>query len=99
MNIRTTLVLALMILGGSSASAESPQTMRLNFFHSGNFETEMFSLDEVVIETLPWTGNMQQPVDKTLRGKYLFEIADDASDDISWSRSFSSIGCIRIIRE
>jgi len=91
MNIRTTLVLALMILCGSSASAESPQTMRLDFFHTGNFETEMFSLDEVVIETLPWTGNMQQPVDKTLRGKYLFEIADDASDDISWSRSFSSI--------
>ncbi len=91
MNIRTTLVLALMILCGSSASAESPQTMRLDFFHSGNFETEMFSLDEVVIETLPWTGNMHQPVDKTLRGKYLFEIADDASGDISWSRSFSSI--------
>ena len=91
MNIRATLVLALMAYGWSSASAESPQTMRLDFFHSGNFETEMFSLDEVVIEALPWTGNMQQPVDKTLRGKYLFEIANDASGDISWSRSFSSI--------
>ena len=62
-------MLALMACGWSNASAESPQTMRLDFFHSGNFETEMFSLDEVVIEALPWTGNMQQPVDKTLRGK------------------------------
>ena len=63
MNIRTTLVLALMILCGSSASAESPQTMRLDFFHSGNFETEVFSLDEVVIETRPWTGNMHTEQD------------------------------------
>ncbi|MGI9201651.1 MAG: M64 family metallopeptidase, partial [Woeseiaceae bacterium] len=32
-----------------------------------------------------------QPIDNTLRGKYLFEVIDDETGDISWSRSFSSI--------
>ena len=74
-----------------SAYAGTPGTMRVDYFHSGNNETEMFSLDQVVIEPLPWTGNMAQPYDKTSRGKYLFEIIDPQSGDIAWSRSFSSI--------
>ena len=51
----------------------------------------MFSLDQVVIEPLPWTGNMAQPHDVTSRGKYLFEIVDPDTGEIAWSRSFSSI--------
>lgn len=73
------------------ASAEAPDTMRVDYFHSGNRDTEMFSLDQVVIEPLPWTGNMAQPHDVTSRGKYLFEIVDPESGAIAWSRSFSSI--------
>jgi len=71
--------------------AEAPATMRLDYFHSGNAESELFSLDQVVIEPLPWTGNMHQPIDKTLRGKYMFEIVDPESGTVAWSRSFSSI--------
>ncbi len=91
MKIPSTVVLAVLVLVSGSTFAATPQTMRLDFFHSGNHATEMFSVDEVVFEALPWTGNMQQPIDKTLRGKYLFEIIDDATGNISWSRSFSSI--------
>ena len=74
-----------------SAYADNPLAMRVDFYHSGNHETETFSLDQVVVEPLPWTGNMHQPIDKTLRGKYLFEIVDPDSGKIAWSRSFSSI--------
>ena len=91
MKIRSTVVLGFLLSVSCSVFAETPQTMRFDFFHSGNSSTEMFSLDEVVFETPPWTGNMQQPIDKTLRGKYLFEITDDESAEVSWSRSFSSI--------
>ena len=73
------------------ALADAPGTMRVDYVHSGNHETEMFSLDQVVIEPLPWTGNMAQPLDKTNRGKYLFEIVDPESGEVAWSRSFSSI--------
>ena len=91
MKIRITIVLALLGTACGNVSAEAPATMRLDYFHTGNHDTEMFSLDEVVIEALPWTGNMHQPIDKTLRGKYLFEITDADSGEVAWSRSFSSI--------
>jgi len=65
--------------------------MRVDYFHSGNVDTELFSLDRVVIEPLPFSGNLGQPIDSTLRGKYAFEIVDPDSAEVAWSRSFSSI--------
>jgi hypothetical protein len=90
MTIRSANLCVALLLAAGIAAADAPQTMRLDFFHSGNRDTEIFSLDEVVIEALPWTGNMRQPIDQTLRGKYLFEVADEGGR-LSWSRSFSSI--------
>ena len=81
----------LCMLLGTAAGAAAPATMRVDYFHSGNHEREMFSLDQVVIEPLPWSGNMAEPHDRTRRGKYLFEIVDPDSGAIAWSRSFSSI--------
>lgn len=69
----------------------APQTLRIDYFHTGNFETEIFSLEQVVLEPLPFPGNTNWPIDHTLRGKYLFEIIDPDSKAILWSRSFSSI--------
>jgi hypothetical protein len=82
-------VTAVVTLTSSVFASDMPPTMRVDFFHSGNHASELFSLDQVVIEPLPWAGNMAQPVDNTLRGKYLFEIVND--EVIVWSRSFSSI--------
>ncbi len=78
-----------LLLAVTANASDAPATMRVDYFHSGNQSTEMFSLDQVVIEPLPWTGNMAQPIDRTLRGKYLFEIV--AGGHVAWSRSFSSI--------
>ena len=71
--------------------AENPQTLRIDYFHSGNADREIFSLDRVVLEPLPFPGNVSQPIDRTLRGKYSFEIVDAGTGGVSWSRSFSSI--------
>lgn len=91
MTIRSARLILFLWLVSGGAFAAAPETLRLDYFHSGNHETEMFSLDEVVIEVPPWSGNMRQPIDQTLRGKYLFEVVDDDSGRIIWSRSFSSI--------
>jgi hypothetical protein len=91
MTNRASAAMAIILLFSGGAYADAPDTMRLDFFHSGNRDMEMFSVDQVVIEALPWTGNMHQPIDKTHRGKYLFEIVDSITGDITWSRSFSSI--------
>lgn len=69
----------------------APRTLRVDFFHSGNSKTEIFSLDQVVLEPLSFPGNLAEPVDATLRGKYLFEIIASGSQEVVWSRSFSSI--------
>jgi hypothetical protein len=91
--MRHLIVLGLygLLVFAATAAAEAPATMRVDFYHTDNSETELFSLEQVVIEPLPWTGNMHQPIDHTLRGKYLFEITDADTGDIAWSRSFSSI--------
>jgi len=65
--------------------------MRVDFYHTGNRDLELFSLDEVVLEPLPWPGNMLQPIDSTYRGKYAFAVVDPDSGAVAWSRSFSSI--------
>ena len=68
-----------------------PQTMRLDYYHSGNSEAEMFSLDRIVREPLAWPGNLAQPLDGTFRGKYVFTIVDTGTGEPLYSRSFSSI--------
>jgi len=72
-------------------AAEAPGTMRLDYFHTGNDRTEMFSFDRVVIEPLPWPGNPNRNVDDTNFGKYYFEVRDKGSNKLLYSRGFASI--------
>ena len=81
------LILAFFSLNAVSA----PQTLRVDYYHSGNNKTEMFSLEQVVLEPLEFSGNLEQPIDLTRRGKYLFEVIDPETQKVAWSRSFSSI--------
>ncbi len=85
------LVLLLVIFTFASASPAASPTMRLDYYHTGNASQEMFSLDKVVIEPLPWPGNSNQNVNHTNLGKYLFEIIDRDTNRIIYSRGFASI--------
>lgn len=89
--MRNHSLLLVAALLGSTAFAEPPDTLRVDYYHSGNANTELFSLDRLVREPLPWPGNMAQPLDQTLRGKYAFDIVTEADGELFWSRSFSSI--------
>lgn len=89
--MKSTRLLFLPLLLIAAAAGADPQTLRLDYFHGGSSETEMFSVDRVVLEPLDWPGNPARPVDRTLRGKYLFEVRPPGSDEILYSRSFSSI--------
>jgi len=89
--MRVVILFSLLLLMPFAANAENPRTLRVDYYHSGNVDVEMFSLDRVVLEPLQFSGNLNQPIDRTLRGKYSFEVVDPASGDIAWSRSFSSI--------
>jgi hypothetical protein len=89
--LRHFLICALASCSLSAVAGAQPDTMRVDFVHSGNRDIEIFSLEQVVIEPLPWPGNPHRPIDTTLRGKYLFEIRDLQSKILTYSRSFSSI--------
>jgi hypothetical protein len=72
-------------------SADLPRTMRADVFHTGDASSEVFALDRVVLEPLPFPGRPDRPVDETNLGKYLFEIRDRATNRLVYSRGFASI--------
>ncbi len=82
--------LAFFLFALCPACAFASDTMRVDFYHTGNSKEERFSFDRVVIEPLPWPGNASKPLDETNRGKYFFEVVD-ANGRVLYSRGFSSI--------
>ncbi len=66
-------------------------TMRLDYYHSGNRTAELFSVDRVVIEPLPWPGSPASALDETNLGKYRFEVVDRETNRVLYSRGFASI--------
>src|SRR5215469_9947545 len=79
------------LLAAGMAFGSAPATMRLDYFHTGNATAEIFSLDRVVIEPLPWPGNPNRPIDESNRGTYFFEVLDLGSKRLLYSHGFSSI--------
>src|SRR6185503_2141391 len=80
-----------LLLTGLAQAQTPPRTMRLDYYHSGNASQELFSLDRIVMEPLPWPGNPRKAIDETNLGKYLFEVRDRSSNRILFSRGFASI--------
>jgi len=89
--VKNTLgTLALLVLFSVSAHA-APGTMRLDYYHTGNATQEMFSVDRVVIEPLPWPGDLTKTIDDSNLGKYFFEVRDQKTRGVVYSRGFASI--------
>jgi len=84
------LLLALLLFS-ATARAETPRTMRVDYYHTGNATQELFSLDRVVVEPLAWPGNPQKAIDESNLGKYFFEVRDRASQRPLYSRGFASV--------
>jgi IgA Peptidase M64/Peptidase M64 N-terminus len=82
--------IAALVLAGAAAAAQ-PRTLRLDYFHTGDAHTEHFSVSRVVVEPLPWPGDLAQAVDDTSLGKYRFEVIDREDRRVLYSRGFSSI--------
>ena len=89
MIIRPLFALAGLLMFVSSAFAV--ETMRLDYYHTGDASQEIFSLDRVVIEPLPWPGSPAQAIDTSNLGKYFFEVRDAKTRQLLYSRGFASI--------
>ncbi len=88
---KAALLLVILLSNLPIARGETPGTLRVDYFHSGNAMTEMYSLDKVVIEPLPWPGHPDGHIDTTNRGSYRFEVLDPVTLDVQYSRGFGSI--------
>jgi IgA Peptidase M64/Peptidase M64 N-terminus len=66
-------------------------TMRVDYYHTGNATQERFSLDRIVVEPLPWPGDPSKTIDTSRRGRYFFEVIDEATKKVVYSRGFASM--------
>ncbi len=71
--------------------AAPPRTLRVDYGHTGDAISERFGVERVVLEPLPWPGDLARGVDGSNLGKYSFEVADKASGQLLYSRGFASI--------
>jgi hypothetical protein len=72
-------------------SAGAPRTLRVDYYHTGNAHEEWFSLDRVVLEPLEWPGNPHKAIDESQLGSYLFEVREQSSGKLLYSRGFNSV--------
>jgi hypothetical protein len=85
------IILTTFALACAASTFAAPATMRVDYYHTGNEKQEYFSLDRIVIEPLPWAGNLARSIDDTNLGKYFFEVIDAASGTTLYSRGFASV--------
>ena len=66
------------------------KTLRLDYYHTGNKDTDSYSFDEMKEEPL-WGGSKVNLIDKFSYGKYLFNVIDTNSQNIIYSRTYSTL--------
>lgn len=83
--------LSLLAAACQAWAAPQPATVRLDYMHSGNALSEQYAVERVLIEPLPWPGDMARVFDDTNRGNNRVEVADAKTGDLLYSRDFSTV--------
>lgn len=86
---RKAAAVLVLLLSTVPLAAEAPRTLRLDYFHTGSATTEIFSVDRLVVEPLPWPGHPDRTLDAYGGGKYFFEVRD--GEKVLYSQGFASI--------
>jgi hypothetical protein len=66
------------------------KTLRVDYFHTGNNENEYYSIDELIEEPY-WGGSKTNLIDKFNYGKYKVVVYDSLTDNIVYSRTYSTL--------
>ena len=66
------------------------KTMRLDYFHTGNSETEHFAVDKIISDG-EWYGSTKILIDELELGLYFFEVIDQETKTLLYSRGYASI--------
>ena len=79
------------IATATATAAPQPATLRLDYLHSGNALSEHYAIDKVVLEPLPWPGDVARNLDDTDRGINRVEVVDLKTGELLYSRGYSTI--------
>jgi len=66
------------------------KTMRLDYFHTGNSETEHFATDKILSDG-EWYGSLTKLIDELELGYFFLEVIDQETKTLLYSRGFASI--------
>ena len=83
--------LALLAMAAAPVLAGEAHTLRVDYYHTGDADSETFSLHRVVREPLPWPGHPAKPIDDLNLGHFRFQVEDAESGEVIYSRGYSSI--------
>jgi hypothetical protein len=89
-SMRASLVLAAWMATPVSAASDPPGTLRVDYFHTGGRGVEIFALDRVTLEPLPWPGHPARIIDAAEPGVYRYEVRA-ADGRLLYARGFASI--------
>jgi len=97
MQKRLLLIILLSTFGTASAGTGPSfdryfinKTMRLDYFHTGTHDHEIYSYDEIFQEPV-WAGSKTMLLDTLNLGKYLFKVYDIKTNELIYSRGFCSL--------
>jgi hypothetical protein len=82
--------MALVALPAVAAEPVPQSTLRLDYFHTGGKGIEIFAVDRVVLEPLPWPGHPARTVEPAETGSYRFEVRG-TDGQLLFARGFASI--------
>jgi hypothetical protein len=66
------------------------KTLRLDFYHSGNRDSELLSFDKLIAEGV-WSGSKKNVIDTLRYGNYMVTLYDGITGRLIYSRGFSDL--------
>jgi len=66
------------------------KTLRLDYYHSGNYKEDFYSFDELIEEPY-WGGSKVNLIDTFAYGSYFFKVIDKQTGELLYSRGYSSL--------
>ena len=88
---RPALLAACLLWTSAVFAAAPPATLRVDYLHMGDASAEHYAIERVVLEPLPWPGNLAQTLDNTNRGVNRVEVVDARSGALLYSRGFNTV--------
>lgn len=84
------LIVTTLIVNAQFEKCFHNKTLRLDYYHSGNNETEFYTFSQLLEEPY-WGGSKVNLIDTFNYGKYYFKVFDVKTDSLLYSRGYSTL--------